>query len=122
VSLEKLWDRGGFVKKSGSKITVLDAKSRGEVDKVQSMVDVVHRAVLLWEKGERDEIAELLRETGFSESPALRQFSQSVAESLLNGNKEKQLLEGFLMGIDSYTGEKAKKDEEQTAIDQFGEG
>ena len=122
VSLEKLWARGGFVRKSGSKITVLDAKSRDEFDEVHSMVDVMHRAVLLWEKGKRDEIAELLRETGFSESPALRQFSQAVAESLMNGNKEKQLLEGFLMGIDSYTGEKGKIDEKQTLLDQFGGG
>ncbi|MHC1573531.1 MAG: DUF1156 domain-containing protein, partial [Candidatus Syntropharchaeales archaeon] len=122
VNLEELWGNGGFVKKSGSKISVFDPKSRGEFDKVRSMVDVMHKTVLLWEKGKRDEISDLLRETGFNESPAFRQFAQAIAESLLNGNKEKQLLEGFLMGIDSYVGEKGKMDTDQTVLSQFGGG
>jgi hypothetical protein len=33
---------------------------------------------------------------------AFWQFCQAVAESLINGNKEKQLLEGLLMGKEGY--------------------
>ena len=40
--------------------------------------------------------------TGNGPSVAFWQLCQAVAESLLNGNKEKQLLEGLLMGKEGY--------------------
>ena len=77
----------------------------------------MHEAVLLWEKGRRDDINELLSETGYGVSPAFWQFCQAVAESLLNGNKEKQLLEGLLMGRESYMRQTAEKG--QRALDEY---
>lgn len=64
----------------------------------------MHKTVLLWEKGDRDAINELLSDTGYGASGAFWQFCQAVAESLINGNKEKQLLEGLLIGKDNYMG------------------
>jgi len=119
-SLEDHWGPDGFVKKQGSNISILGPKERGEIKHVDNMVDVMHRCLLLWERGERDEITRLLAETGFKDDPAFKQFCQAVAESLLNGNKEKQLLEGFLIGIDSYTKAKVKKHKDQTGLEQFG--
>ncbi len=125
-SLEDNWGPGGFIKKSGSKISVLGPKGRDEIKSPDSMVDVMHKCLLLWEREEKEEIARLLAETGFKESPAFKQFCQAIAECLLNGNKEKQLLEGFLMGIDDYarievSGRKRKKkDKDQTDLKQFG--
>ncbi len=120
VSLEKLWGPGGFVKKTGSKISVLGPKERSEVDTIQSMVDVMHKTLLLWEKGKKEELSELLAQTGNADNPAFKQFCQAVAESLLNGNKEKQLLEGFLIGIDTYAHGKVMVDKAQTDLKHFG--
>lgn len=120
VSLEKLWGPGGFVKKTGSKISVLGPKERSEVDSIRNMIDVMHKTLLLWEKGKKEELSELLAQTGYADNPAFKQFCQAVAESLLNGNKEKQLLEGFLIGIDTYAHGKVKIDNAQKNLKQFG--
>ena len=66
------------------------------------MVDATHRAAQLWERGQKAELNQLLAETGYGASGAFWQFCQAVAECLLNGNKEKQLLEGLLIGKDTY--------------------
>ncbi len=113
VSLEDLWGAGGFVKKKGSDIEVLGPKERGEVGKINNMVDVMHKTVLLWEKGEREAINELLSETGYGASGAFWQFCQAVAESLINGNKEKQLLEGLLIGKDNYMSRSKPKEQKE---------
>jgi len=120
INLEKLWGLGGFVKKSGSKISILGPKERGKFEPSQKMVDVMHKSVLFWEKGEREKLTQILAETGFGKDPAFKQFCQAVAESLSNGNKEKQLLEGFLIGIDAYTRGKVKAPKDQTDLKQFG--
>ncbi|MCK4348678.1 MAG: DUF1156 domain-containing protein [Thermoplasmatales archaeon] len=120
VSLEKLWGPGGFVKKSGSNISVMGPKERGDVDPIKSMVDVMHKSLLLWEKGKKEELSELLAQTGYADNPAFKQFCQAVLESLLNGNKEKQLLEGFLIGIDTYKRGEVKVPKAQTKLKEFG--
>jgi putative DNA methylase len=120
VDLEKMWGTGGFIRKTGSKIFVLGPKERGSIDKPKNMIDVMHKALLLWEKGEKDKLSQLLSETGYSQDPAFKQFCQAIAESLLNGNKEKQLLEGFLIGIDLYTRSKPTTPKDQTDLKQFG--
>lgn len=122
ASLEDLWGPGGFVKKGGSKISVLGPKDREKVGSIQNMVDVMHKCLLLWEKGKKEEIADLLARTGFREDPAFRQFCQAVAECLLEGNKEKQLLEGFLMSIGDYARLKVKARKNQKDLRQFGGG
>ena len=126
VSLEELWKPGGFVKKTGSKIAVLGPKEREEqkikmkITSTPSMVDVMHQSLLLWENSNKQDLTELLAQTGYADSPAFKQFCQAVAETLLNGNKEKQLLEGFLIGIDSYARGKVKIDKAQTNLKHFG--
>lgn len=116
VNVEELWKSGGFVKKSGEKVKLLGPKERNGI-KINSMVDVMHQALLLWEKGKRDDLNELLATTGHGSNTAFWQFCQAVAESLLNGNKEKQLLEGFLVGKDTYMSESAER--KQMALDEF---
>ena len=92
----------GFVKKSGANVEVLGPRKRGEVKEVKNMVDAMHLACQLWEKGLKAEINRLLAQTGYGQSGAFWQFCQAVAECLLNGSKEKQLLEGLLVGKDGY--------------------
>lgn len=105
VDLEQLWGQGGFVKKRGANVEVLGPHKRSAVKQVENVVDVMHRACQLWEKGRKVEIAQLLGQTGYGQSGAFWQFCQAVAECLLNGSKEKQLLEGLLVDKDSYVRE-----------------
>jgi putative DNA methylase len=105
VDLEQLWEKGGFVNKRGSDVEVLGPHKRGEVKKVENMVDAMQRACQLWEKGRKTEISQLLGQTGYGQSGAFWTLCQAVAECLLNGRKEKQLLEGLLMGKEGYTRE-----------------
>jgi adenine-specific DNA methylase len=103
VDLEQLWGKGGFVKKSGADIEVLGPHKRGEVaEGVENMVDALHRACQLWEKGRKTDLTQLLAASGYAQSGAFWQFGQAIAECLLEGSKEKQLLEGLLIGKDSY--------------------
>lgn len=102
VDLEQMWGKGGFVKKGGADISVLGPHKRGEVESVENMVDALHRACQLWEKGRKTELAQLLAASGYAQSGAFWQFGQAVSECLLEGSKEKQLLEGLLVGKDSY--------------------
>jgi hypothetical protein len=102
VDLEQLWGKGGFVKKSGADIEVLGPHKRGEVEDVENMVDTLHRACQLWEKGRKAELTQFLAQTGYGQSGAFWQFGQAVAECLLEGSKEKQLLEGLLVGKETY--------------------
>lgn len=108
VDLEQLWGSGGFVYKRGAKIWVRGPQKRGEVEEINNMVDAMHRACQLWARGKKAEITRLLGQTGYGQSGAFWQFCQAVAESLINGNKEKQLLEGLLMGKDGYMRESAE--------------
>jgi adenine-specific DNA methylase len=102
VDLERLWGRGGFVKKTGANVEVLGPRKRGEVKEVKNMVDAMHLACQLWERGRKAELTRMLGATGYGQSGAFWQFSQAVAECLINGSKEKQLLEGLLVNKDGY--------------------
>lgn len=103
VDLEQLWDRkNGFIRKRGANIEVRGPHKRDEVQEIRHMVDALHRACQLWEQGKRAKIAQLLAQMGYGQSGAFWQFAQAVAECLINGSKEKQLLEGLLIGKDGY--------------------
>lgn len=66
------------------------------------MVDVLHHAVILWERGERERIKEILSETGYIGSEVFWQVAQAISEILPEGNKEKQLIQDLLGGKESY--------------------
>ena len=103
VNLELLWGKDGFVQKKGSEINVLGPKDRDDIKEIKSMVDAMHKTLQLWEKGKTAEINELLEKHGYANKPAFWGFCQAVSECLTNGNKEKQLLEGLLVGKEKYT-------------------
>jgi adenine-specific DNA methylase len=107
VDLARLWGSGGFVKKRGSRVQVLGPQRRGEIQRVDHMVDALHRACQLWERGQRTALTQLLGGTGYGQQGAFWQFAQAVAESLLPGSREKQLLEGLLLGKETYMRESA---------------
>ncbi len=66
------------------------------------MIDALHKALLYWEKGQKGKLAELLDESGYGRKEAFWQVAQAISEVLPQGDKEKQLLQGFLYGKQSY--------------------
>ncbi|ADQ40238.1 protein of unknown function DUF1156 [Caldicellulosiruptor acetigenus I77R1B] len=123
VELEEYWN-GGFVKKEKENIKVLGPKEREgrllEKKKFENMVDLLHACLLLWEKNKREQITELLSEAGHLYNESFWQFAQAIAEVLPSGDKEKQLLQGFLYGKESYQkgneGQKLNGHEKSTAF------
>lgn len=62
------------------------------------MIDVLHKALLLWKAGRKDEIKELLSKTGYRRKEAFYRTAQAISETLPIDSKEKKLLDGFLSG------------------------
>ncbi len=107
IDLEKMAKGNGFVKKTTKYIQVYGPQKRKDLKpaKQMNMVDSMHMACRLWEQNKREELNTLLSETGYAQSNAFWQFCQAVAECFENGNKEKQLLEGLLLGKERYAKE-----------------
>jgi adenine-specific DNA methylase len=108
VELTDLWDKGGLVKKEKEFVKVLNPKERAQDQaflkktKFTSMIDVLHYVLILWEKGEKDKIKEILSETGYARNEIFWQTAQALSEILSEGDKEKQLIQGFLYGKEEY--------------------
>jgi adenine-specific DNA methylase len=125
VELTELWNSGSFVKKEKEFIRVLDPKERAKDSafmkktRFNSMIDVLHYVLILWEKGDKSKIKEVLEETGYASNETFWQVAQAISEVLPEGDKEKQLLQGFLYGKETYIKEERK---ERRLMDFIGEG
>jgi len=120
IDLALEWNRGGFIQKEKEFIRVLGPQDRrGESlfarKKNTELIDVLHQALLLWEKSQRQEIVELLQESGYGQSEAFYRVGQAVSECLTNDDKEKKLLDGFLSGRERLK-EEVKKSLDQTSL------
>jgi adenine-specific DNA methylase len=135
IEITEQWGNG-FIKKDKEFISVLSAKERGRslLERIQktgyriqeqklssttpasrllysvSLIDVLHACLLYWEQNKRKAISELLEETGNLNNNAFWQVAQAISEVLPEGDKEKQMLQGFLYGKESY--EKRTQDTE----------
>jgi adenine-specific DNA methylase len=101
IDLSQEWGDTGFIKKEKEFIRVIGPQNRRIEDLVDSneLIDVLHFTLLLWEKGKKDEMMQLLATTGFGQSEVFYRVAQAVSESLGKlspENKEKKLLDGFL--------------------------
>ncbi|MGQ9723637.1 MAG: DUF1156 domain-containing protein, partial [Candidatus Jordarchaeum sp.] len=105
IEITEQWG-SGFIKKEKEFISVLDARNRGkkflEKEKFNTMIDVLHASLLYWEQNNRKAISELLETTGNLKSSAFWQVAQAISDVLPDGDKEKQMLQGFLYGKESY--------------------
>lgn len=101
IEITEEWGNG-FIKKDKEFISVLDAKARGqkflEKGKFEHMIDALHACLLYWEQNNRKAISGLLETTGNLNSNAFWQVTQAISEVLPDGDKEKQMLQGFLYG------------------------
>lgn len=100
IDLSKEWNRGGFIRKEKEFIRVVGPQERQleELKNSTELVDVLHGALLLWEKGRRNEMVTLLHKSGYGTGDAFYRVAQAVSETLPIESKEKKLLDGFLAG------------------------
>ncbi|WP_353684854.1 hypothetical protein V4D30_03420 [Thermodesulfovibrio sp. 3907-1M] len=130
VDLEKVWNRG-FIKKEKEFIRVLGPHERDDISvdafrtknlsvKVKNfdaeLIDVLHQCLILWEKGKRDDIINLLNATGYGDREVFFRVAQAVSECLKNESKEKKLLDGFLTGKERLIDELKKKKPQQQRL------
>jgi hypothetical protein len=100
IDLTREWARNGFIRKEKEFVRVLGPQHRqlDDLDNPQDLIDVLHRVLLLWEKGKREAIVETLVHSPYGRSEAFYRVAQAISETLPNDNKEKKLLDGFLAG------------------------
>lgn len=125
VEVTEHWGPGGFIKKEKEYVRVLGPRAREEhllksreapsVGPSAMMVDVLHRCLLLWQRSDRKAIGELLMTSGYGAKDIFWQVAQTISEVLPEGDKERQLLQGFLYGRQQY--EAAAKVEQRTLFD-----
>ncbi len=102
VDLAREWGRRGFVSKEREFVRLLGPQKRKlddlEKEDSRELIDVLHRVLLLWEKGRREELVQALAASSYGRSEAFYRVAQAVSETLPNDSKEKKLLDGFLVG------------------------
>jgi hypothetical protein len=65
-----------------------------------SLIDVIQRACVLWEREERVALSEFLNRALMGRDEVFWSVAQSLSEILRDGSKEKQLLQGLLVSQD----------------------
>ena len=114
LDLSLQFSKIGFIKKEKEFARVLGPQGRklDDLDDPRDMIDVMHKSLLLWEKGQRGEMVKALSDRGFGRSEAFYRVAQAISETLPLESKEKKLLDGFLAGTERVQ-EEVEKSAEQ---------
>ena len=106
IDLVKEWNKG-FIKKEKEFIKAWGPQERElkELEDSNKLIDVLHRVLILWKEGKREEMGEVLAETGWGNKDAFYRVAQAISETLPLENKEKKLLDGFLSGKEKIINE-----------------
>ncbi|MFX1254882.1 MAG: DUF1156 domain-containing protein [Promethearchaeota archaeon] len=100
LELEQFWTRQSFIAKENSFIRVL-----GPLERIKSllsekhsyfMIDILHKALIYWEKNQRDQLITFLDSKGYLTNDLFWEVAQAIAEILPEGEKERQMLQGLL--------------------------
>jgi len=116
VELTEIWDKGELVKKEKEFVRVLGPLERAKDPafmkrrRITTMIDALHYALILWSKGQRKKIKEFLEETGYLRNEMFWRTAQAISEVLPEGDKKKQLIQGFLYGREEYLKEARAKE------------
>jgi len=99
IDLEKVWNKG-FIKKEREFIRAIGPQDRKleELEDSDELIDVLHRVLLLWKSGRKEDMKKVLRETGYGEKESFYRVAQAISETLPIESREKKLLDGFLSG------------------------
>jgi putative DNA methylase len=105
LDTERLWDRTGVLEKSGENVMGTPVAKRIKVKNLgeptadgapASLIDVLHRMCAFREKGDTEGMAQFLGRSGHANKHSLWLVPQAVSETLPDGDKEKQLMQGLL--------------------------
>jgi putative DNA methylase len=109
ADVSALMERRGILKQSGETVRLLGPRERtgvsglGLADRTgmaAPIIDVLHRAAVLWESGDRESLAEFLAEGARAREDRMRLVAQTLINILPDDDAERRLLEGFLAGRD----------------------
>ncbi|MCX5973123.1 MAG: hypothetical protein NTU59_00255 [Coprothermobacterota bacterium] len=107
VVLTDYWKPGGIVRKEKENLRLLGPKERDasllKQERFETIADGLQVCLVLWEKGERKRISEIVVAHGWQSSHPFWLVAQALAEVLPAGDKKKQLLQGFLCGRESFS-------------------
>lgn len=95
AEIDELMSKTGVLKKSGENVELL-GPFEIKVTKAETIIDVLHRSCQLWSQGKKQELANFLEESGRIKDGLFWSTAQAISEVLPDGDKEKQLLQGFL--------------------------
>ncbi len=114
LDLSLQFGKNGFIKKEKEFARLLGPQGRKlvDLDDPRDMIDVLHKTLLLWEKGQRAEMVTALADRGFGRSEAFYRVAQAISETLPLESKEKKLLDGFLAGRERVQEEVEKSSEQ----------
>jgi hypothetical protein len=99
--------RSGVLKQSGDSVTMPGANERkkqehlGEAGRdgiAPAVIDVLHRAVLVWQDGDRRALAEYLAQHALGREEEVNAVAQALVNVLPQGDRERQLMENYLQG------------------------
>jgi len=107
----------GFIQIKRGKVKVLGPEEREDDHDTGELIDVLHLAARLWSQGKRDELDELLIETGYGTKESFYRVAQAIIEFLPNC-KEKQWLEGLIVNKDAMI-KKLKETEKQKTLRDY---
>ena len=113
VDLSHEWSRpNGVIRKQKENVCLLGPQER-EIEEIaaleeKDLIDVLHMALLLWQKGDRQALIDLLSETGFGNKDSFYRVAQAISETLPRENQERKLMEGFLAGRERISSETKK--------------
>ena len=99
IDLSSEWNKG-FIKKEKEFIRVLGPQDRSleEIRDPKELIDVLHIALILWEKGDKDSLTKVLAKSEFGKKDSFYRVAQAISETLPSISKEKKLIDGFLSG------------------------
>jgi len=143
--LEANWDSAGIVKKDKQFITIKSPVDRRNDERFKhriakhfpdivqetlfddeiitteapSMIDVLHQCLIFWNRNDRLTIVKLLEGSGYRNNNHFWQVAQSISDVLKDGDKEKQLLQGFLYGKEGYQSGKVLVDDKPDAQEKI---
>ena len=125
VGLDDHWDKGGIIEKTKGKVKVkshverrkdrtFESRIKREYPQIDeaggvpaskqtlTLIDVLQECLILWNRSDRTSIARLLEASGYRKNDLFWQVAQSISDVLPDGDKEKQTIQGFLLGKESY--------------------
>ena len=101
VGLDMADFEGGIVKRQGKAVSLLTHGQRGEIRHPRDHIDVIHQALRYWDADRRDDMNDLLRETGNLNSDGFNSVCAAIIEAGRTGrgqSAESIKLEQFLDG------------------------